>query len=125
MYKLVLNVPILAMTGCGLLNPEYRSLDKDDPVVAAILASSESQDAKLAALSDVVGLPVLDYGAVGDAVVAKIQSPIDEAINATVAEFVSKLPESSSPSGLIYLLAGSVLTGGGTLLSRMKGGAKP
>ena len=120
MRKLLFILPLLAMTGCGLMNPEYRSLNRDDPVVTAILASSESQDAKLAALSDVVGLPVLDYGAVGDDVVAKIQAPIDQAVDDAIREFAEEAPNSTSPIGLLWALGGAVLVGGGTLLNRTK-----
>ena len=124
MYKLVLIVPILAMTGCGLMNPEYRSLNKDDPVVAAILASDALHGEKLAALSDVVGLPVLDYGAVGDSVVAKIQAPIEQALDAAIAEFAKEAPKSSTPIELLWALGGAALLGGGTLLNRTRGEKK-
>ena len=120
MKKLAVILALVVLPGCGLLNPEYRSLDKDDPVVAAILASEALHGEKLAALSDVVGLPVLDYGEVGDAVVAKIQAPIEQAVDAAIREFAEEAPNSTSPMGLLWALGGAVLVGGGTLLNRTK-----
>ena len=124
MRKLLFILPLLAMTGCGLMNSEYGSLNRDDPVVAAILASQDTQAEKLAALSDHEGRPIVDYGEVGDALVARFQPALDESVDAAIKYVADNAPTATSPQSLILLLLGAGMAGVGTLGKRVLGETK-
>lgn len=124
MRKLLLILPLVFMTSCGLMDSEYKRLNRDDPVVAAILASQDSQGAKLAALSEHEGRPIVDLGEVGDDLVARFQPVLDESIDVAMKHIADNAPSATSPQSLLLILLGAGMAGVGTLSKRVLGGAK-